>query len=391
MHSLRRIATLAVIAVLALAGSLVSARGALAARSDVVGHVYVNLNSSPVNTVAAFDRHPDGALTPTAGSPFVVGGFGASVPSQGALQISSDGRYLLAVDAGSNEISVLYINQDGSLRPVSGSPILSGGIEPVSIAVHGDEIVVANDGNASGGANYTAFRLNAGGHLAPTGWSYALPAPTTVGDVLFSPDGTHLIGTRVDSSLIDSFTANPDGSFTAASGSPFANPTGFYGPFGSQFRPTDPSELYISNAHNASGGAAPGSVSAFNVAGDGALSAIGASPYAAGGQIATCWVTISHSGQYLFGVNTGSSSVSSFSIGSDGSLSYIGSTALTGTGNLGALDIGLDPADSLAYVVERGANAVAGLQVNEDGSLTELPSSPTTLPAGSVAFGIVVN
>jgi len=45
------------------------------------------------------------------GSPFAAGGAGTGtgIGSQGALQISSDGRYLLAVDAGSNEISVLRI------------------------------------------------------------------------------------------------------------------------------------------------------------------------------------------------------------------------------------------------------------------------------------------
>jgi 6-phosphogluconolactonase (cycloisomerase 2 family) len=211
-----------------------------------------------------------------------------------------------------------------------------------------------------------------------------------VGDILFSPDGRHLVGTRVDSSLIDSFRVSREGTLTPAPGSPFAA-QGF-GPFGSKFRPTNPSQLYVSNAHNAAGGPAPGTVSAFSVAADGTFSSIGASPYAATGQIATCWVEISHDGLHLFGVNTGSNSVSSFSIAPDGSLRLIGSTTLRGSAaNLGALDAGIDPADQFLYVVERGANAVAGLRLNADGSTTELPSSPTPLPAGSAAFGIVVD
>jgi 6-phosphogluconolactonase (cycloisomerase 2 family) len=125
------------------------------------------------------------------------------------------------------------------------------------------------------------------------------------------------------------------------------------------------------------------------VAGNGTLSPIGASPYAAGGQIATCWVAIAHNGQYLNGVNTGSSSVSTFSVQGDGSLHLIGSTPLN-KGN-GALDDGITPNDADVYVVERGINAVAGLKVNGDGSLTELPGSPTALPAGSTAFGIAIN
>src|SRR5689334_10742991 len=77
--------------------------------NGVVGHVYVNDNTAPANTVAAFDRHADGSLTPVPGSPFATGGAGtgAAIGSQGALQAARHGRYLLTVDAGSNQISVL--------------------------------------------------------------------------------------------------------------------------------------------------------------------------------------------------------------------------------------------------------------------------------------------
>ena len=112
--------------VLAAAAAVVAAGGAAASpvgrTSAVVGHVYINDNTAPVNTVAGFDRHADGSLTAMSGSPFTVGGSGAGQPdaSQGSLQLSADGRYLLAVDAGSNQISVLRIRPDGSLRPHRG-------------------------------------------------------------------------------------------------------------------------------------------------------------------------------------------------------------------------------------------------------------------------------
>jgi hypothetical protein len=85
--------------------------------SPVVGHVYVNDNTAGTNSIGAFDRHADGTLTPETGSPFTAGGAGtgAGLASQGALQISPDGRYLIAVDAGSNQISVLQIKPDGAL------------------------------------------------------------------------------------------------------------------------------------------------------------------------------------------------------------------------------------------------------------------------------------
>ena len=82
-----------------------------------VGHVYVNNNSSGQNTIAAFDRHADGSLTPIAGSPFNAGGAGTGAPygSAGGLQRSADGRYLLATDPASNQISVLRIKRGGRL------------------------------------------------------------------------------------------------------------------------------------------------------------------------------------------------------------------------------------------------------------------------------------
>lgn len=100
----------------------------------VVGHVYVNDNTEPANTIGAFDRHADGTLTPEAGSPFAVGGAGtgSGLASQGALQFSADGRFLIAVDAGSNQISVLRVHSDGSLSLVPGGVVCSRRIPAAS-------------------------------------------------------------------------------------------------------------------------------------------------------------------------------------------------------------------------------------------------------------------
>src|SRR5436190_5157716 len=292
----------AVMLALATAGAVVAA-GAASAAPGVVGHLYVNDNTGGVNTIAGFDRHADGTLTPMPGSPFAAGGVGTGkgISSQGALQLSGDGRYLLAVDAGSNEISVVRIMPDGSLEPVGGGPVSSGGANPVSIAVHDQLVYVPNAGTStsSGETNYTGFTLNPGGHLrALAGSTVTLPDGSQPGDVLFNADGSKLVGTRVATSLIDSFTVGADGLLTAATGSPFAAQG--LGPFGSEFRPTNPAQLFVSNAHN--GGVNLGTVSAFAVAADGALTTIGSSPFN-DLQNAPCWVEISSDGQYLFAVN----------------------------------------------------------------------------------------
>jgi len=163
-----------------------------------------------------------------------------------------------------------------------------------SIAVDGNLVYVANAGAA--GTNYTGFTLD-GPQLTPLANStVALNPLAAPGDVLFNSDGTRVAGTEVGTSLIDSFTVGHDGLLTAAPGSPF--PAQGLGPFGSEFRPTNPSQLFVSNAHN---GALLGTVSAFNDSLNGTLSAIGSSPFA-DNQTAPCWVIISHDGQYLFAV-----------------------------------------------------------------------------------------
>jgi 6-phosphogluconolactonase len=364
--------------------ALVVAAGASAkpSSSDVVGQVYLNDNTTGANTVAGFDRQADGALKPIAGSPFAVGGAGTGrgLASQGSLQLSADGRYLLAVDAGSDEISVLRIKPNGNLQIADVEP--SNGANPVSIAVSGNLVYVAN---ASASApNYTGFKLNAGGHLsAIAGSTVTLPDQSQPGDVLFSSDGTKLVGTRVNTSLIDSFTVGADGLLTAAPGSPF--PAQGVGPFGSEFRPTDPTQLFVSNAHDGPGNA---SVSGFADAADGTLSSIGASPFR-NGQTASCWVEISHDGQYLFAVNTAVSTISRYSIATDGSLTLLGSTAMNGAVH-GAEDARLSPDGTTLWVVDAGSDAVSAFAVS-GGTLTELGSSPTPGPPGATPSGIVVN
>ena len=374
----------AAISLLALgAVTVVVAAASASAASTVVGHLYVNDYTAGTNTIAAFDRHEDGTLTPLHGSPFAAGGAGTGtgIGSQGALQITSDGKYLLAVDAGSNQISVLRINSDGELNPIGGGPVSSGGVRPVSIAVHGSLVYVANAGD--GGTNYTGFTLNPGGHLRPlAGSTVALPPASSPGDVLFNGDGTRLIGAEVNTSLIDSFVVGANGLLTAASGSPFAAQGP--GPFGSEFRPTDPTQLFVSNAH---GGTGNGTISAFSDGSDGALTSIGTSPFP-DFQTAPCWVEISHDGQFLFTVNTASNSISRYAIGGDGSLSLLGSTSL-GSASVGAEDARLGPNGGTLWVVDTGARAVSAFSV-DGGNLTQLPSSPTPLPAGSAPFGIVV-
>lgn len=373
---------------LALAGTGAAALPSAAlAHSDggrypAAGHVYLDDNTAPINTIAGFTRRSDGSLTPLPGSPFTAGGVGTGhgIPSQGAVALAHRGRFLLAVDAGSNQVSVLRVQHGGGLTPV-GSPVDSGGTNPVSIAVHRDLVFVANASNT--GPNLAAFRLTDDGRLVPRPWAdVSLPDGSQPGDVLFNPTGTKLVVALVESSQIASYRVDWRGELTAAPGSPY--PAQGLGPFGSAFRPTDPSQLFVSNAHN---GAGLGTVSAFQDGFDGRLSPIGASPFA-NNQTAPCWVTISSDGQYLYAVNTASGSISSYTIADDGTLTLGTNTPVAGT-KVGAVDAGLTPDGRVLYLNESAANAVGEFRVDRT-ALTELPGSPVALPAGARAAGIVV-
>jgi 6-phosphogluconolactonase (cycloisomerase 2 family) len=383
MRGRKRVASASLLAV-AIAGSVIGSGAADASQSAVVGHVYVNDNTAGTNTIAGFDRHANGSLTPISGAPFATGGAGTGtgLASQGALQRTSDGRFLLAVDPGSNQISALRIHSDGALTQVAGGTVSSHGVQPVSIAVHNRLVYVANAGD--GGSNYTGFKLDSSGHLSHlSGSTYALPDGSQPGDVLFNSTGTKLAGTRVNTSLIDSFAVRSNGRLRAAPGSPYAAQGP--GPFGSEFRPTRPSQLFVSNAH---GGANAGTVSAFHAGTNGALSPIGSSPFA-DNQTAPCWVEISHDGRYLFAVNTAVPSISRYRIWSNGSLHLLGSTPFNQPTGLAPLDARLAPNGKTLWVVDSGTHEVSGFKVH-GGHLKEISSSPTGLPTGATPFGIVV-
>jgi 6-phosphogluconolactonase len=349
--------------------------------SRVVGYTYIDGNTATANTIDAFARHADGSVTPLPGSPFAAGGagLGTGLASQGAIQATPDGRYLLAVDAGSNQVSVLRVTP-GGVPVLAGRPVSSGGVQPVSIAVSRSGLVyVANSG--AGGSGYSGFHLVFGGRLTRIpGSTVTVPDAAGLGDVFFNATGNRLIGTRTGTSQIDSFVVLPGGRLHAAQGSPFTGQG--LGQLGAEFSPARAGQLFVSNAHN---GAGLGTVSAYRDGFLGRLSPIGASPYA-DGQTAPCWVEISHDGRYLFTVNTGSGNISSYAIRSNGSLSLIGSTPISGGG--ADIDARLSP-DGKTLSVDGSGNHILSVFAVHGGTLTEVPSSPTPLPAGGAPAGIV--
>ena len=125
--------------------------GANGTQARGVNAMYVLTNSPTGNSVAIFNHTARGIITP--GGMVSTGGLGtgASLGSQGAVAMSSNLNWLLAVNAGSNEISVFKVLETG-LTLVDKVP--SGGTRPISITSNGALVYVLN---AGGAGNITGF------------------------------------------------------------------------------------------------------------------------------------------------------------------------------------------------------------------------------------------
>src|SRR5262245_65931131 len=150
---------------------LTSVSGSLAAAEGSAGAVYTATNAVDGNVVLVFDRAADGTLT-SAGA-FATGGTGTGkgLGNQGGVVLTENERWLIAVNAASDEVTVFAV-EVGGLRHVSN--MTSGGRRPVSVAVHGSIVYVLNAGGAVGDTGtIDGFRITDGGPGTDDGSQWA--------------------------------------------------------------------------------------------------------------------------------------------------------------------------------------------------------------------------
>ena len=345
------------------------------AAGSAAGAVYVLSNGAGGNAVLAFSRAADGTLA--AAGAYPTGGLstGGGIGSQGALVISGNGQWLLAVNAGSNSVSAFEVQASG-LQLTDTEP--SGGVRPISVTVHDGLVYVLNGGGAG---NITGFRLGPEGQLTAlagsvrplsNGGAGAAPGPA---QVEFSPDGRTLVVTEKASSMIVLYAVGSDG----RAGAPTTHPSAGATPFGFAFGLQD--TLVVSEAF---GGAPDASAaSSYHLSGV-ALQLVSAS--APTYQTAACWVAVTGNGKYAYTTNAGSGSVSGYAVSHDGRLTLLdagGQTGLTGTGSAPA-DMALSRNSQFLYVVAGGSHQVVAFEVHSDGSLHNL--GQVGIPAGAVGI-----
>jgi len=342
------------------------------------GAVYV-LTNQVNNQVGAFRRTAKGILTfagmfPTggAGNPVPQGSDPATDPlaSQGALIISHGNRFLFAVNAGSNQISVLKINKN-ELTVVD--LVNSGGIRPISLALHDDLLYVLNEG---GTPNITGFTVEENGTLTPLAGSTrpliggVAADPAQIG---FSSDGSLLVVTEKMGNRINTYTINDDGLPSA----PIDNASNGMTPFGFAFN--NAGTLVVSEAF---GGAPNASAaSSYSAPESGILSVVSGS--VPNSQTASCWVVIPNNGKFAFVSNTASGTISSYRIGTDvETLTLINSVAgSTGMGS-SPIDMTLSNNSRYLFVLAAGSQSVVSFRVNQNGTLTMVDTAGG-LPLGA--------
>jgi 6-phosphogluconolactonase len=339
------------------------------------GAVYV-LTNQVENAVAVFHRSAQGTLTPA--GEFPTGGAGDpgdppindALGSQGALILSEGNQFLFTVNAGSNEISVLRVGKNGlALVAV----VDSGGVRPISLALHENLLYVLNEGDTP---NITGFTVGDDGTLTPLADSTqpliggAAADPAQIG---FSSDGGLLVVTEKAGNRLNTYIIDENGLPSA----PIDNPSNGMTPFGFAFN--NAGTLIVSEAF----GGAPNqsTVSSYGASEDGILNVISGSVPDL--QTAACWVVTTNNGKLAFVSNTGSGNISSYRVsGEDGTLTLANSVAGdTGAGS-GPIDMALNNSSRFLHVLAGGSQSVASFRVEKNGNLT-LIDSDGGLPLGA--------
>ncbi len=358
-------------AMVVLALMLVATSSAFASGRDRHAQqaLFVQTNNTTANQIMVYDRAWDGTLTFAAS--YSTGGAGGTaagatadpLASQGSLMSADHGRVLLAVNAGSNTVSLFRVRGDRLwLKQV----VASGGQFPVSIAVYRHLVYVLNaglDGSVQG------YRLGRD-HLWPIrGSKRSLSLGNTnppdylhsPGQVGFSPDGRKLIvTTKASTSSIDVFWVHDSGRLSKTAVSTVSKTPV---PFAFVFDPWG--RLVVTEALNSF-------LSTYAINPDNSITNIGS---VTDGQAAACWVSAARG--FFYVSNAGSGDVSSFKLDGSGAPVLVNATAATIAP--GVTDSVATADQRFLYVECGGAGTISVFRVQHDGSLT-LVQTVTGLP-----------
>jgi 6-phosphogluconolactonase (cycloisomerase 2 family) len=368
---MRRLKTL--IAGIGLAGALFAGASVAAELPLTTGKVFTSTTAPGGNELLVLAPGDDG-LTVVAREATDGVGTGAGLGSQGAVTLSSDGRFVFVVNAASNTVSTFALTPR---RAQLASVVASGGLMPTSVTESNGIVYVLN---AGGAGNIAGFR-NVNGQLEPLpdgARPLSASGGTAPAQVGFGRDV--LVVTERATNRLVSYRASPNG----IAGAPVVTPSSGVTPFGFAFDRRD--RLVVSEAFGGAAGASAASSYKFDERSPDVPLLVSASVPTL--QTAACWVAITPDGRFAYTGNAGHSSLSSFRIGTDGSITLIAAAAgITGP-NAGVTDLAVSRDGRHVYALAPRGQLIASFAVSHDGSLTQ-EASATGLP-GTIA-GLAAN
>ena len=329
------------------------------------GAVYLMTNQGN-NAILAFERAPNGNLTHV--GRFLTGGRGNPVAqgidpnadplaSQGSLVLSDDGRFLFAVNSGSNKVSVLAVQPEG-LQLIES--VGSGGVRPISLTARGNFLYVLNEGGTT--PNIVGFRIGDTGDLTRLANS-SRPLPGGVmadpAHIAFNPSGRTLVVTEKASDQIVTYRVRLDGQTEQ----PIVTPSNRATPFGIAFDGLG--HMFVAEAAAELPGEA--SVSSYGFLPGGVLDTISESVPDL--QTLAGRVVVSNDKRFVFVSNRKSSQISTYELAEDGSIELLHSS----TGELSSfarpIDMALSRDGQNLYVHLGNRQAIRVFEINPDGTL----------------------
>ena len=326
------------------------------------------------NTVSGFAVAGDGTLTRIPGSPFLTGGTGGGAgtglfPVNRATTCSAQ-KFIYVSNAGSNDVSGFSVDPStGVLSLVRDIPFPTGGTTGGAIALactpNGKFLMAANNGSS----NVTVFGIGDNGALTVVGSSLLDSEPVSI---RISPDGNFL-AVALEGNAVAMLSIAPDGSLVPVQGSPF------FGSAAGTLAGADIScggNVLFAGASNAE----TTIVNVFDIAMSGALTPLADSPFptvfppfpAPGVGINSNVVLLSPNERFLFVSNQQSQSVTVFSVATNGSLSPVAGSPFSASASSFPTGMAMDQAGNFLYVVD--GSRIYGYSVGGSGALKPVGS-----------------
>ena len=347
------------------------------------GAAFAMTNATKNNEIVRYKRAADGSLTRVGRISTRGLGIGVDLDTQGPLRLSRNHKFLYAVNAGSDDVSVFRVNG----TKLTFRQKVYAGDEPTSLTIHRQRLYVLDGSVASN--SIRGFKRGSHGKLkALAGSVQPLSSPIAVpGDIEFSPNGRLILVTQKTTAntltprvALDAFKIDSHG----VAGPATRERSHGVRPFSLAFNGTK--QVLVAESFDASEGRS--AVSSYKV--DGTKLAVN-SGSVGNQQTDTCWIVVTKNGRYAYTANFGSGTISSYRIADDGTVTLQDGAAATLPTGSQPVDLAQTADSGYLYLLLRGAGSVAQFKIGTTGELVPIGTDKGGLPVADGASGLAVS